>query len=98
MLQSNPANPALTLKQLHVSAQAWTHRRRVSALAAGVHALMRGLAEEVHARGTRPEAEDASVGGHLMRVRDAAGQPLPFARLWSEISIVFMAGMETTGA
>ena len=36
-------------------------------------------------------------GGHLMRVRDAAGRPLPFARLWSEISIVFMAGMETTG-
>ena len=81
-----------------MAAQAWTHCRRVSALAAGVHALMRGLAEEVHARGARAEAEDASVGGHLMRVRDAAGQPLPFTRLWSEISIVFMAGMETTGA
>ena len=33
-----------------------------------------------------------------MRVRDSAGRPLPFARLWSELSIFFMAGMETTGA
>jgi len=33
-----------------------------------------------------------------MRVRDAAGRPLPFARLWSELSIQIMAGMETTGA
>lgn len=31
-----------------------------------------------------------------MRVRDAAGQPLPYVRLWSELSIFFMAGMETT--
>jgi cytochrome P450 len=31
-----------------------------------------------------------------MRVRDAEGQPLPFARLWSELSIFFLAGMETT--
>ena len=51
--------------------QAWTHRRRVSTLVGSVHALMRGLAKEVHARGARPEAEDASVGGHLMRVRSA---------------------------
>ena len=31
-----------------------------------------------------------------MRARDTDGMPLPFARLWSEISIFFMAGMETT--
>jgi hypothetical protein len=41
---------------------------------------------------------DPSIAGHLMRVRDAAGRPLPFARLWSELSIQIMAGMETTGA
>ena len=47
-------------------------------------------------RGVRSEEEDCSIGGHLMRVRDAAGQPLPYVRLWSELSIFFMAGMETT--
>ena len=47
-------------------------------------------------RGERSAEEDASIGGHLLRVRDAAGRPLPFARLWSELSIFFMAGMETT--
>lgn len=47
-------------------------------------------------RGERSEEEDWSIGGHLMRVRDAAGRPLPFVRLWSELSIFFMAGMETT--
>ncbi len=31
-----------------------------------------------------------------MRVRDGEGRPLPFVRLWSELSIFFMAGMETT--
>ncbi len=54
-----------------MAAQAWTHRRRVRAQIGDVHALMRGLAEEVHARGARTEDEDTSVGGHLMRVRDA---------------------------
>ncbi len=47
-------------------------------------------------RGERSPEEDASIGGHLLRVRDGAGAPLPFARLWSELSIFFMAGMETT--
>ena len=47
-------------------------------------------------RGERSEEEDCSIGAHLMRVRDGSGQPLPFVRLWSELSIFFMAGMETT--
>ncbi len=44
-------------------------------------------------RGVRSEGEDCSIGGHLMRVRDTAGQPLPYVRLWSELSIFFYAGV-----
>ena len=47
-------------------------------------------------RGEHSAEEDPSIGGHLLRVRDEQGGPLPFARLWSELSIFFMAGMETT--
>ncbi|KAK9837127.1 hypothetical protein WJX81_004899 [Elliptochloris bilobata] len=91
----NPLRPIL--RAMPFLPEAWTYRRRTLALTRSVQALMRDLAEEVHARGARSEEEDPTVAGHLMRVRDAAGRPLPFTRLWSEISIVFMAGMETTG-
>ena len=42
-------------------------------------------------RGERSEQEDCSIGGHLLRTRDGQGRPLPFTRLWSELSIFFMA-------
>ena len=45
-------------------------------------------------RGEQPPEEDCSIGGHLLRIRDGGGRPLPFTRLWSELSIFFMAGME----
>lgn len=50
------------------------------------------------AEGSRgpPEEGDLSIAAHLVRSRGPQGQPLPFARLWSELSISFMAGMETT--
>ena len=37
-----------------------------------------------------------SLAAHLMRVRDPDGRLLPHARQWSELSIFFYAGMETT--
>ena len=46
-------------------------------------------------RGT-PDPRDESLAAHLMRVRDDTGQLLPHARQWSELSVFFYAGMETT--
>jgi hypothetical protein len=46
-------------------------------------------------RGT-PDPKDESLAAHLMRVRDEQGKLLPHARQWSELSVFFYAGMETT--
>lgn len=46
-------------------------------------------------RGTL-DPRDESLAAHLMRVRDDRGQLLPYARQWSELSVFFYAGMETT--
>ena len=46
-------------------------------------------------RGT-PDLRDESLAAHLMRVRDEDGRLLPHARQWSELSVFFYAGMETT--
>ena len=40
-----------------------------------------------------PSPEDESIAAHLMRVHDKAGNPLPHARQWSELSIFFYAGV-----
>ncbi len=47
-------------------------------------------------RGRRDLEKDASIGNHLMHLHRRERDPLPFARMWSELSIFFMAGMETT--
>ncbi len=45
-----------------------------------------------------PEAAgDKSIAGHLLRLRDAKGQPLSFRRMVQEFFIFFLAGSETTG-
>ncbi|CAL8464901.1 g4436 [Coccomyxa elongata] len=90
----NPLRPVL--RALPFLPEAWNHRRAVHKVQYRLLNMMRSLVEEVRSRGVRSEEEDCSIGGHLMRVRDAAGQPLPYVRLWSELSIFFMAGMETT--
>ena len=46
-------------------------------------------------RGT-PDPRDESLAAHLMRVRGPDGRLLAHARQWSELSIFFYAGMETT--
>lgn len=46
-------------------------------------------------RGT-PDAKDESLAAHLMRVRGEGGALLPHTRQWSELSVFFYAGMETT--
>ena len=46
-------------------------------------------------RGT-PDPKDESLAAHLMRVRDEQGKLLPHTRQWSELSVFFYAGMETT--
>ena len=53
------------------------------------------LTSERTCRGT-PDPRDESLAAHLMRVRDPDGRLLPHARQWSELSIFFYAGMETT--
>ena len=50
----------------------------------------------MHCRGKRDLAKDASIGNHLMHLHQREQNPLPFTRMWSELSIFFMAGMETT--
>ena len=34
-----------------------------------------------------------TIAAHLLSIRDAEGAPLPPARLWSEVSIFFLAGV-----
>ena len=58
-------------------------------------ALFRRLTAWHACRGT-PDPRDESLAAHLMRVRDPNGRLLPHARQWSELSIFFYAGMETT--
>ena len=53
------------------------------------------LTSERACRGT-PDPRDESLAAHLMRVQDPDGRLLPHARQWSELSIFFYAGMETT--
>ncbi|CAL5229620.1 g12983 [Coccomyxa viridis] len=69
----------------------WKHRGHIKR----VLAVMRNLLQEVHDRGT-PDPRDESLAAHLMRVRDEDGRLLPHARQWSELSVFFYAGMETT--
>ena len=62
----------------------------------GVH-LVSGADLAVGARRGRQDLEkDASIGNHLMHLHQREHNPLPFTRMWSELSIFFMAGMETT--
>ncbi|CAK0784537.1 hypothetical protein CVIRNUC_007741 [Coccomyxa viridis] len=67
------------------------HRAKISR----VLTVMRNLLQEVHDRGA-PDPRDESLAAHLMRVRDPDGRLLAHARQWSELSIFFYAGMETT--
>ena len=41
--------------------------------------------------------DDVTIGGHLLRLRTPAGQPLPDDRLAAEIGVFFTGGFETTG-
>ena len=59
-------------------------------------AMMAGLLSEIKARG-EPRADDLSIAAHLLRIRDATGQPLPDDRLAAEIGVFFTGGFETTG-
>lgn len=59
-------------------------------------AMMAGLLLEIKARG-EPQPNDMSVAAHLLRIRDAKGQPLPDDRLAAEIGVFFTGGFETTG-
>ena len=38
-----------------------------------------------------------SIGAHLLRIRDAAGQKLPDEQLLPHIGMFFFAGFDTTG-
>ena len=59
-------------------------------------AMMAGLLSEIKGRGElRPD--DMSIAAHLLRIRDATGQPLPDDRLAAEIGVFFTGGFETTG-
>ncbi|CAL8469473.1 g9014 [Coccomyxa elongata] len=75
--------------------QAWrNHKANIRK----VLAVMRGLLQEVHDRQSAPllgppSPKDESIAAHLMRVHDKAGNALPHARQWSELSIFFYAGV-----
>ena len=58
--------------------------------------MMAGLLADIKGRGP-PRADDVSVAAHLLRLRDAQGQPLPDDRLAAEIGVFFTGGFETTG-
>ena len=47
--------------------------------------------------GTEHRACAVHRAGHLLRLRDAKGQPLSKARLLEEFAVFFIAGSETTG-
>ena len=36
-----------------------------------------------------------TLAAHLLSIRDSEGVPLPPARLWSEVSVFFLAGVRT---
>ncbi|CAL8468141.1 g7680 [Coccomyxa elongata] len=58
------------------------------------HGVMRGLLTTM--RSKRPD--ESSIAAHLLDIKDPdTGLPLSDARLLPEISILFMAGFETTG-
>ncbi len=64
------------------------------------HRKMRAILADLvdHCKARPPTEADAnSIAGHLLRLRDANGQPLSPARLQEEFSIFFIAGSETTG-
>jgi hypothetical protein len=43
--------------------------------------------------------DDPSIAGHLRRVKDPfTGGPLSDSRLMAEFAIIFLAGLDTTGA
>ncbi len=46
---------------------------------------------------TGAQACNVHCSGHLLRLRDAKGQPLSKARLVEEFAVFFIAGSETTG-
>ncbi len=58
------------------------------------HAAMQALLDGIKARPPAPH----TIAGHLLRIVDpATGQLLSDERLLPEVSVLFMAGMETTG-
>ncbi|KAK9826059.1 hypothetical protein WJX74_008792 [Apatococcus lobatus] len=59
-------------------------------------AVMTSLLSEIKARG-ETQSDDVSIAAHLLRMRDAKGQPLPDDRLAAEIGVFFTGGFETTG-
>lgn len=59
-------------------------------------AMMAGLLSDIKARG-EPRPDDVSIAAHLLRIRDAKGQPLSDDRLAAEIGVFFTGGFETTG-
>eukprot|EP00884_Botryococcus_braunii_P001148 jgi/Botrbrau1/11033/Bobra.92_2s0006.1 len=61
-----------------------------------LHRTMYNLMMDMKSRPVPPES-DTSIWANLMRVRDKEGKPLSTGRLWSEVSVFFIAGMETTG-
>lgn len=57
---------------------------------------MRGLVKEIQARGP-PKDDDPTLAAHLLRIRDASGNPLSQDKLASEIAFFLIGGFETTG-
>ncbi|KAK9819257.1 hypothetical protein WJX81_005098 [Elliptochloris bilobata] len=61
------------------------------------HSMIRVLLAELRARGP-PADDDTTIAAHLLRMRDpATGLPLSDEQLLPEVSIIFAAGLETTG-
>ena len=58
--------------------------------------MMAGILAGMKARGAGG-ADDVTIGGHLLRLRQPSGQPLPDDRLAAEVGVFFTGGFETTG-
>ena len=92
-LQPNPDRGAETVTSF------WDGLQEVVAAeaeASKLQVLLEELVQDCEKRS--PEAAgDKSIAGHLLRLRDAKGQPLSFSRMVQEFFIFFLAGSETTG-
>ncbi|CAL8464888.1 g4423 [Coccomyxa elongata] len=88
----------VTLRSNNPMRKYWRSKEVIAAEAEAqkLQVLLEELVQDCQKRS--PEAAgDKSIAGHLMRLRDAKGQPLSFKRMVQEFFIFFLAGSETTG-